>query len=324
MNTKRKTIGRTFSQSPLNSVPDSNEHHFRQTFTLASGQKAVFVLKQIEADDVDGKTFVIQERNGRDQSALTPESLNDICKSLPLQQFFPAIGIQHGDRIEILDGSRRRAAALLCHCGLNVLVTQASISPEDARTLAQDIQTAKEHNLREVGLQLLKLRDSGLSQKEIAEQRGLSQAKVTRAIQAASVSQELVSLFPVQSELSYADYKSLLAVSESVVAQGKTVADLIQLVADDISDVGADQLLSSEENKDQIIRIVRKQSQSMIAPVSKDKAIVSQLWSFDDKDRYARKKVKGRTFTYEFNRLSRELQDELDSVIAGVLNKHLS
>lgn len=87
---------------------------------------------------------------------------------LSYNNFFPAIGHKINGKIEILDGSRRRAAALLCHVGLSVLVTDSEISNDDARQLALDIQTSKEHNLREVGLRLLKLREKGMSQKEIA------------------------------------------------------------------------------------------------------------------------------------------------------------
>ncbi len=67
------------------------------------------------------------------------------------------------------------------------MVTSDKLTAEEARQLAKDIQTAKEHNIREIGLRLLSLKESGLNQKEIAEQEGLSQAKVTRAIQAATV-----------------------------------------------------------------------------------------------------------------------------------------
>ncbi|WP_312829085.1 ParB family protein, partial [Pantoea anthophila] len=43
-----------------------------------------------------------------------------------------------------------------------------------------------------------------------------------------------------------------------------------------------------------------------------------------DKDRFARKKVRGRMFSYEFNRQSKELQEELDKVIAETLKKYLN
>ncbi len=59
------------------------------------------------------------------------------------------------------------------------MVTEEHLSADEARQLAKDIQTAKEHNLREIGLRLIALKESGFNQKEIAELEGLSQAKVT-------------------------------------------------------------------------------------------------------------------------------------------------
>ncbi|WAH61956.1 ParB N-terminal domain-containing protein (plasmid) [Pseudomonas silvicola] len=66
------------------------------------------------------KTYVVMETNGRDQSGLTPESLRDIIRTIKLQQFFPAIGVKRTVSLKkILDGSRRRAAALHCKTGLD-------------------------------------------------------------------------------------------------------------------------------------------------------------------------------------------------------------
>ncbi len=54
------------------------------------------------------------------------------------------------------------------------MVTNELLSADEARHLAKDIQTAKEHNLREIGLRLMALKESGFNQKEIAELEGLS------------------------------------------------------------------------------------------------------------------------------------------------------
>ncbi len=78
----------------------------------------------------------------------------------------------------------------------------------------------KNITFREIGLRLLALKESGFNQKEIAELEGLSQAKVTRALQAAAVPQDLIALFPVQSELSFSDYKILLEVNEKLSEKG--------------------------------------------------------------------------------------------------------
>lgn len=320
MSTKRATIGRTFSHQSLS---NANQETPEQVFTLSSGRRVVFALNTIPANEVAEKTFVVQAINGRDQNALTPESLKDITRTLKLQQFFPCIGIQRDNGIEILDGSRRRSAAILCHTQLNVLVTTSAMSAEEARKLAADIQTAKEHNIREIGMRLQAIKQTGLSQKEIADQEGMSQAKVTRALQAASVSSELISVFPVQSELTFSDYKILCAVEEQLKYEGVAVEDMILNIAPEVDVLGL-QNLPEDEVKNKIIKLINKESSLLTTSGAKEKATVSVLYKFNDKDRFARKKIRGRMFSYEFNRLSREVQDELDQVIAETLRKHLN
>ncbi|MBC0855676.1 ParB family protein [Pantoea stewartii] len=322
MSAKRITIGRTFSQTPLTTEKSSELPS--QTFVLSTGKRAVFRFNHIPASEVAAKTFVNMETNGRDQSGLTPDSLRDIIRTIKLQQFFPAIGIMQDERIEILDGSRRRAAALHCKTGLDVLVTDAAITPDEARKLAQDIQTAREHNLREVGMRLLALKEGGLSQKEIAENQGLSQAKVTRALQAASVPADLISLFPNQSELTYPDYKALLQASDKLSETGQSIDALINAISAEIDVVRARENLAEDELKNNILRLIRQGSQTLIKEPEKDKTTAIALWSFADKDRFARKKTRGRMFSYEFNRQSKELQDELDKVISETLKKFMT
>jgi len=321
MNMKRNTIGRTFSAPVLNSEPATQP--VKQVFTLSSGKKATFTRVTVPADEVAGKTFVVQEINGRDQAALTPESLEGITRTLRLQQFFPAIGVRKGENIEILDGSRRRAAAILCQVGLDVLVTDIALTAAEARNLAQDIQTAREHNIREIGLRLLALKESGLTQKEIAEDENLSQAKVTRALQAASVSAELLAVFPVQSELTYGDYKNLLAAEEMLTGMSISVPELLENISPVVSDIRTQPTLAEDEVKNKIIAEIRKEAALLVMTPAKDKVVTTPLWDFSDKNRYARKKTRGRTFSYEFNRMPAELQSAIDSAIASVLNRHL-
>jgi ParB family chromosome partitioning protein len=322
MNKKRVTIGRTFNQAPLS--PSAEADNYTQTFILRSGKRVVFRLEYVEANDVDTMTFVLIENNGRDQSALTEASLKDITRTLKLQQFFPAIGRKVDGKIEILDGSRRRAGAMICKTGLTVLVTDAEITTDDARQLAKDIQTAKEHNIREVGLRLLALKNSGLSQKEIAEEQGLSQAKVTRALQAASVPQELLAPFPVQSELSYADYKLLLSLSERLSEKQIAADTLLAEMDAELTGLYAQEGHSAEDIKSAVLGLLRRTVISRVTDPAKDKMQTTPLWTFADKDRFARKKSKGRMFSYEFNRLSKDLQDELDATIQNILSRYLN
>ncbi|KAB7893289.1 ParB/RepB/Spo0J family partition protein [Rouxiella sp. S1S-2] len=318
--TIKKPIGRTFRESAPNET--TSEDGYSQRFTLASGKSAMFHLETIEASKVAEATFVQLETNGRDQSALTNESLTDITRTIKLQQFFPAIGRKVDGRIEILDGSRRRAGAIIEKVGLNILVTFAEISVADARQLAADIQTAKEHNLREVGLRLLMLRDSGMNQKEIAASQKMSEAKVTRAIQAASVPSELLLPFPVQSELTYPDYKFLLSLHEQLQAKGMSSDELIDQVTELKSNVSDSH--APDEFKTAIMNLFKEVSPTLLERPGKDSFVTHKLWNFAEKDKYARKKTKGRLVNYEFSRLSKELQDELDAAILATIEKHLS
>ncbi|HHH1368272.1 TPA: ParB family protein [Yersinia enterocolitica] len=321
MTKKRPTIGRTFSGSPLSNISTDN---YRQIFTLSSGKKAVFMFETIPAEDIAERSFVSLATNGRDQAGVTEESLQDIIRTIRLQQFFPAIGRIIDGKIEILDGSRRRAAALICHVDLNVLVTQDDIDMDDARKLAADIQTAKEHNLREIGLRLLLLRDSGMNQKEIAQSERLSPAKVTRAIQAASVPYMMLELFPVQYELTYPDYKFLLDIDEQLRLRSLELETFVDLVRKQIKAISNASELASDELKNEIIKSFRHVLDGFLAKPEKQAAVVEKLWNFEEKDKYARKRIKGRAFSYEFSRLPKELQVELDRLILHTMKKHLS
>lgn len=322
MTSQRKTIGRTLPTQTAEAPVQADEQ--TQILSLKTGRKVKFVRKVIDAADVETKTFVRQETNGRDQTALTKESLKDIIKTFRQQQFFDCFGVEVDGRIEVLDGSRRRASAIFTQRPLVIKVTSDPLSVDDARQLAKDIQTAKEHNLREIGLRLLGLKEQGMSQKDIAHQEGMSQAKVTRALQAAAVPQDLIALFPVQSELSIADYKSLLEIDEILKAKDISREQLIDMISDQLFAITSDSALAEDEQKSEVMKLIAKSSQTLISAPAKDKAVVSLLWEFEDKDKYARKRIKGRALSYEFNRLPNKVLEDLEEAIHDVLKRHLS
>ncbi|MDV1094955.1 ParB family protein (plasmid) [Raoultella ornithinolytica] len=325
MKKNRPTIGRTLNPAVFNNE-DLNvaaNAQVSQVFTLSTGRQATFVEITVPPELVESDTFVIQENNGRDQSSLTPESLKDIRRTFKHQQFYPAIGVRSEGKIEILDGSRRRAAAILEGVGLRVLVTDQGITNAEAQHLAKDLQTAVQHSIREIGLRLMRLKNSGMSQKDIAASEGMSPAKVTRALQAASAPEDLITLFPVQSELTFSDYKALCAVGDELGNQGMDLEELVKNISPEIDKVLADDGMAEDEVKNRILRIITKEASLLTNKGSKDKSVVSELWKFDDKDRFARKRVKGRAFSYEFNRLPKELQDELDRMISHLLKRGL-
>lgn len=295
------------------------------TWQLASGNKATFSEVTLTYEQVRDETFVTFDVNGRDQSLLTAESLSDL-NSLEFQQFYPAVGREVDGKIDVLDGSRRRAWFLLQQ-GLvkyfRILVTQDSLSVTDAKTLAKQLQTAKEHNLREIGQQCIAIKSANtdITQAEIAKQVGLSQAGVSKAIKAANVDEKLVKLFPVVNNLSHPDY-TLLDKVMKVCEERQQITNFVKNIDKKLVNIQAE--YSLEEQKDAIISLIKFELKIVEEKRESDKAEVTALAQFDSKGMFARKRVKGRNFSYEFGRLSKDVQIELDKAIASVLGKFQS
>ncbi|EOB3584711.1 ParB family protein [Vibrio vulnificus] len=287
---------------------------------LASGNTATFNEVTLSYEQVRDNTYVTFEVNGRDQSLLTRDSLSDLA-SLEFQQFYPAVGRELNGKIDVLDGSRRRAWFLLQEGRVKtfrILVTQDEISVSDAKALAKQLQTAKEHNLREIGQQCIAIKSANaeITQAEIAKQVGLSQAGVSKAMKAASIDEKLVKLFPVVNALSHPDYALLDKVMKTCEDK-KQIAGFVKKIEKSLVNIQAE--YSLEEQKDAIVAAIKVELKVAETKKESDKVEVTPLAQFDSKGMFARKRVKGRNFSYEFGRLSKEMQDKLDTAIAKVL-----
>lgn len=313
-------LGRQLGNSSFSKM--MSESDSERVFTLKSGAQARFVLTKFLHDDIEAQTFVDAAVNGRDQAFLTRESVSDISRTIRLQQFFPAIGREVDGRTEILDGSRRRAACLYNGTAFEVLVTRDALSLSDARQLAADIQTAREHTLRELGKRLKLMYPADMNQSDIAAAEGLSAAKVTRAFQAAAVPEEIIAVFPSVSELSISDYQILLEVTERARTRGISTEELTGHVRARIeSDAHYDR--GDPTYKAKIISYFRAGSAEPKKGSAGKKVVTEKLAEFADKKHFARKKTDSdkRMVTYEFSRLSAACQAELDAAVRSVIER---
>ncbi|NQS79443.1 ParB family protein [Pantoea agglomerans] len=313
-------LGRQLGNSSFSKM--MSESDSERVFTLKSGTQARFVLTKFLHDDIEAQTFVDAAVNGRDQAFLTRESVSDISRTIRLQQFFPAIGREVDGRTEILDGSRRRAACLYNGTAFEVLVTRDALSLSDARQLAADIQTAREHTLRELGKRLKLMYPADMNQSDIAAAEGLSAAKVTRAFQAAAVPEEIIAVFPSVSELSISDYQILLEVTERARTRGISTEELTGHVRARIeSDAHYDR--GDPTYKAKIISYFRAESAEPKKGSAGKKVVTEKLAEFADKKQFARKKTDSdkRMVTYEFSRLSATCQAELDAAVRSVIER---
>ncbi|MGV2936884.1 ParB family protein, partial [Providencia sp. AGC89] len=65
-------------------------------------------------------------------------------------------------------------------------------------------------------------------------------------------------------------------------------------------------------------------TEQLVSKSKKKETTVKPLWEFEDKNTYARKRVKDRGFSYEFNRIPKQVQDELDQSIQSIINAYYS
>ncbi|WP_176138866.1 ParB family protein [Escherichia coli] len=289
-----------------------------KTFTLKSGKQAKFVKTVVLSGEIESKTFVDSSVNGRDQAMLSPESVSDISRTIKLQQFFPAIGREVNGRIEILDGTRRRAACIYNNVKFEILVTKDDIELSDARQLAKDIQTAREHSLRELGKRLEVTYGTSMTKEEIAQAENLSPAKVTRAFQAAAVPDEMVAVFPVINDISLPDYHFLLKLAEEANNKQRSVTELMEKVQHRLKTMPDYPAI----DKSKILAVIRAESKSLIVRPTRT-VQPEKLREFSDRNQFARKKIasKKRLVVYEFSRISDEAQPEIDEAIYSTLER---
>lgn len=305
--------------SEFNSILNSTDSERVREFTLQSGKKIRFQKRIIFGGDIETKTFVNPIVNPRVQSLLTPESLWDILQTIGNQQYFPVIGRMVDGRIEVLDGSRRRAACIIKRVKMDMLVTEDEITLAEAQELSRAIQTAKEHSVREKGMRYLAMASSGLSQEAISKIENISQTSVSRAIQAASVADGLIELFPDLNELNHSDYKYLLTISEDQQSP-EQLDELTAQLKLQKEDEEATRGVSLE--KDEILKLIKKH----IALKSKGESrgpTFEPIVKFEDRRVTAKVKLnkEKRTVSYEFKRLPQNIQNRIDSAIQDILSE---
>ena len=300
----------------LSSIDRSSTNYGRvappsvQKWKLASGAEASFTPRDIPYSELEAKTFVDFEVNGRWQELLTDVVLERLS-SLDHQQFLPVIGIEHSDgRIEIIDGSNRRAYVLMKKGdipSLKALVTRVEISKADAKALTKDIRTGLEQCFYEVGMLAKPYADDGIPQREIAKQLGFSQSKISRGLKTTSIPKEVIKLFPSAYDLLWSDYEKLIKISASLSLP--------------FTDEQADQLEELDSASD-IIALLESFSDDVGKKnkAKKPQKVTTPLLSFEKGSRKKADKVvspDGKTVSYQFSRMG----VEAESIIAAKMEE---
>ena len=189
-----------------------------RTLTLSSGKKINLRLHTFNGvDEIEQKTR-IDNSNIREQSWLNKQSLSDILPTIATIQLYPAIGYFDKDSILIVDGSRRRAAAIFSDCGYVVEVSDQPLTKSEAVEIIGISDKKKKFTDFEWGkFYTIKLKSSKLTQKAFSKQEGISEATISRYINAYNVDNRLYNLFLDKDSInSVADSQRLIKIFKSI------------------------------------------------------------------------------------------------------------
>lgn len=169
-----------------------------------SGNDTTFELITISSEQIKTQTTVFKD-NARLQANLNEISVSDILGTIKERgQQYPAIGrFTENDKIEVLDGSRRRFACMLANTDFLIYVTHEHISNTDLKFLSNVANVQKPLSLFEKGLLYKKMLDDGIYEdaKELAIGENITESSVSAARSALELPPQIIDVIPSISDL---------------------------------------------------------------------------------------------------------------------------
>ena len=215
---------------------EDDETHSIQSkiFKFKSGRSVEFFYKTIAANDVPDLTYV-DRHNLRIGEELTKESLASIIESIRSNQFQPVIAQKVDDAYSILDGSRRRQAAIFAEVGLEMLYCNEALVKDEVKQVVKEITSSESFSLRDLGryFSLLMNEDPTLKYDDIAEQEGYNKGIVSKALAAWTIPSDLIAMFPIPRNITYNQFNDLSKIVSKLSQEKMDLTDfVIGLVVD--------------------------------------------------------------------------------------------
>ncbi|ATF10083.1 ParB N-terminal domain-containing protein [Candidatus Enterovibrio altilux] len=171
--------------------------------SVAGETTVEFQLIRIPSANIASRTSVFV-KNAREQSFLNELALSDILSTLQDRgQQYPAVGRWlDDDKIEVLDGSRRRMSCILASQDFLIYVAKG-INSKHATFLSNVANAHKPLSLFERGKEMQTMLNNGdvVDQKELAKVCMCSEALVSGALKAASLPLLILQAYPSVVEL---------------------------------------------------------------------------------------------------------------------------
>ncbi|MDK9793858.1 ParB family protein [Vibrio sp. D431a] len=313
-------------------------------FPLANDQEVIFDLLTIPSDQIEALTEV-HPSNERDPNALTEESLQDIIPSLSDKgNLFPAIANKspETDKIQLMDGSRRRKSCIISGKPLRIYVARTQITHAEARYISQISRRVKTHSYYELGLVRLEEFESldekgnrkfeekkdyarylfGETYTDSEYQTLLSQLKF------AEIPLSLISIIPDYNGLAVNKYKSVYKVSNSLLelaAKEETNVDVViknflGTISKEVSEINDETKLDTKKKQSKIISLLDRSVGSFIKAPPKFENIVTPLVTFTQAHKFVRKIQTKSTIQFEFKRIPDSKIKEVEEAIRKIIS----
>lgn len=287
-----------------------------EVFPLPLGGHANFIRTRIPFALFD-KVKIVQETNQRTQELLTKESLGDILESLEEKQYLPAFVIQYADgTLELLDGLRRFSAASLLGIGLEVYLTTQNIGQDNAKILAKRMQCSREHNDRELGVNLLAQHTKGSTYAQLSVEHKKSIATIRRMILAAKIDIRFLKVLPDAHLLNHDNNNLILKIQESCLTEDLDIKNIITEVVDTVD---LSKCKNVQEQMEAWINAYQKLHDSLFVIEKKKvkKVVVPKETLFgDSKTKQSITRLnKGRNVTFELKRIPNDAIERIDKFI---------
>ncbi|GLT20186.1 chromosome partitioning protein ParB [Vibrio zhanjiangensis] len=273
---KRKKAIEAGSYSSEDAVSDNK---ITRTLSLASGKAVELRLYTFTGKSSIEDCTDVDASNIRNQDLLNDESLKDILSSIEVGQLYPAIGYMENGIVKVVDGSRRRKAAILRDCSFSVEVADCKISLKDAEEIVRISEQKRKLSYIEWGKYYQSKLDRNIypSAKCLAEKEGVSTGYVSLCLNAAKLPEEIIDVFIDLSLVSsQKDTKVLVEIGNTLRSNELSPKSFIEQIQDELSNA-LSKSNTPEEHTEMVLAILlssaKKIKNSKIDVAKEDKKL---------------------------------------------------
>ncbi|EJV0278490.1 TPA: ParB family protein [Vibrio parahaemolyticus] len=280
----------------------------------------------VRGKDIESKTS-IHYLNPRNQEALTLEAVSDIYSSIKDNGVSTeGIAIEKDSKYYVLDASRRRFCCIESNQDLPLWVIEGE--PTDAQLLKiiNDSQEVKKWSYPEHGEYLLKIAKiksldvKSMKIDELSNELGIGRESLRKRLESLDIDISLRTIFVDYEGIPNSYYGELAKLQRNLVKANMDVSSEIEKFKTTLANDVVEGSVSERQRK--TLDMLKIFVNELTKVSSRSSWVTSSLGHFENKRTSVKRKVNDNTrkTVYEFTRLPKELQAEIDMLIEEKLS----